>query len=157
MIKSFLLVIVGCAIPLIVDYMRTPSLNFLSRNFSLVSKVMAAANKEVKVEPYSMAFVTAPNKDVAKTLAGGLVQKKLAACVNIIPGIISVYEWENKIENDNEVLMMIKTRTTRIPELTEYVKTNHPYDVAEVITTSIEQGNQPYLDWIGKIVPEKLS
>ena len=60
-----------------------------------------------------------------------------------------------KIENDDEVLMMIKTRTTRIPELTEYVKTNHPYDVAEVITTSIEQGNQPYLDWLGKIVPEK--
>ena len=137
--------------------MRLPSFNFVSRNFSSISKVMAAANKEVKVEPYSMAFVTAPNKDVAKTLAGALVQKKLAACVNIIPGIISVYEWENKIENDDEVLMMIKTRTTRIPELTEYVKTNHPYDVAEVITTSIEQGNQPYLDWIGKIVPEKLS
>ena len=53
--------------------------------------------------------------------------------------------------------MMIKTRTTRIPELIEYVKTNHPFDVAqaEVITTSIEKGNQPYLDWIGKIVTEK--
>ena len=83
------------------------------------------------------------------------MEKKLAACVNVIPGIISVYEWEGKIENDEEVLMMIKTRTSRIPELTEYVKTNHPYDVAEVITTSIEQGNQPYLDWLGKIVPEK--
>ena len=72
MIKSFLLVIVGCAIPIIVDYMRLPGLNFASRNFSSISKVMAVANKEVKVEPYSMAFVTAPNKDVAKTLAGGL-------------------------------------------------------------------------------------
>merc|ERR1712170_6070 len=131
-----------------VIFMRIPTLN-IWRQFSIM------ASKQVNVEPYSMAFVTAPNKDVAKTLAGGLVQKKLAACVNIIPGIISVYEWEGKIENDDEVLMMIKTRTSRIPELTEYVKTNHPYDVAEVITTSIEQGNQPYLDWLGKIVPEK--
>jgi len=131
-----------------VIFMRIPTSN-IWRQFSIM------ASKQVNVEPYSMAFVTAPNKDVAKTLAGGLVQKKLAACVNIIPGIISVYEWQDKIENDEEVLMMIKTRTTRIPELTEFVKSNHPYDVAEVITTSIEQGNQPYLDWIGKIVPEK--
>ena len=51
--------------------------------------------------------------------------------------------------------MMIKTRTSRIDELTEFVKSNHPYEVCEVITTSIEKGNRPYLDWIGSIVPEK--
>ena len=69
-----------------------------------------------------MAFVTAPTSDKAKEIAGGLVSNKLAACVNIIPGITSVYEWEGKIENDSEVLMMIKTRTSRIEELTEFVK-----------------------------------
>ena len=84
-----------------------------------------------------MAFVTAPNSDKAKEIAGGLVSNKLAACVNIIPGyglhvilfkmeyfagITSVYEWEGKIENDSEVLMMIKTRSSRIEELTEFVK-----------------------------------
>ena len=118
-----------------------------------------------------MAFVTAPNSDKAKEIAGGLVSNKLAACVNIIPGITSVYEWEGKIENDSEVLMMIKTRSARIGELTEFVKSkststekiymddliffleNHPYDVCEVITTSIEGGNKEYLDWIGKVVP----
>jgi len=100
-----------------------------------------------------MAFVTVPDIVVGKTIAGALVSEKLAACVNIIPGIVSVYEWEGKIENDSELLLMIKTRTSRIPELTEFVKSKHPYDVCEVITTSIEQGNQPYLDWLGKIVP----
>merc|ERR1719187_818868 len=107
------------------------------------------------LEEFSMAFVTAPNADKAKEIAGGLVSHKLAACVNIIPGITSVYEWEGKIETDSEVLMMIKSRTSRLEELTEFVKKNHPYDVCEVITTSIEGGNQEYLKWIGKTVPEK--
>lgn len=102
-----------------------------------------------------MAFVTAPTSEKAKEIAGGLVSGKLAACVNIIPGVVSVYEWEGKIENDEEVLMMIKTRTSRIEELTEFVKKNHPYDVCEVITTSIEGGNMAYLDWLAKSVPEK--
>ena len=58
--------------------------------------------------------------------------------MNIIPGVSSVYEWEGKINTDSEVLMMIKTRTSRIADLTEFVRQNHPYEVAEVITTSIE-------------------
>ena len=73
-------------------------------------------------EEYSMAFVTAPDSGKAKEIAGGIVSNKLAACVNIIPGVTSVYEWEGKIENDSEVLMMIKTRSARIAELTEFVK-----------------------------------
>ena len=105
------------------------------------------------LEEFSMAFVTAPNSEKAKEIAGGIVSNKLAACVNIIPGVTSVYEWEGKIENDAEVLMMIKTRSSRIEELTEFVKKNHPYDVCEVITTSIEGGNKEYIDWIGKVVP----
>eukprot|EP00092_Neocalanus_flemingeri_P030722 GFUD01033360.1.p1 GENE.GFUD01033360.1~~GFUD01033360.1.p1 ORF type:complete len:118 (-),score=40.63 GFUD01033360.1:96-449(-) len=116
---------------------------------------MATPGQARPVEEFSMAFVTAPTADKAKEIAGGLVSNKLAACVNIIPGITSVYEWEGKIENDLEVLMMIKTRSSRIEELTEFVKKNHPYDVCEVITTSIEGGNQPYLDWLAKTVPDK--
>eukprot|EP00088_Acartia_fossae_P013595 TRINITY_DN1716_c0_g1_i11.p1 TRINITY_DN1716_c0_g1~~TRINITY_DN1716_c0_g1_i11.p1 ORF type:complete len:138 (-),score=11.13 TRINITY_DN1716_c0_g1_i11:247-660(-) len=127
--------------------------SFVSLSTSVFRMASSTARPQ---EQFSMAFVTAPNAEEAKKIAGGLVSGKLAACVNIIPGITSVYEWEGKIETDPEVLMMIKTRTSRIPELTEFVRKNHPYDVCEVITTSIEGGNQPYLDWLAKTVPEKM-
>ncbi|GAB6024435.1 hypothetical protein CHUAL_009598 [Chamberlinius hualienensis] len=104
---------------------------------------------------YSMTFVTVPSEEAAKTISHGLVEKKLAACVNIIPRVKSVYEWEGKINEDSELLLMIKTRTSAIEDLTTFVRENHPYSVCEVISTSIEQGNKPYLDWIGSFVPDK--
>lgn len=66
-----------------------------------------------------------------------LVEDKLAACVNLIPGITSIYEWKGKIETDSEVLLMIKTRTSRIEQLTNTVKANHPYEVCEVIAVPV--------------------
>jgi len=104
---------------------------------------------------HSMAFVTAPDETVAKKLAKGLVENKLAACVNIIPSVTSVYEWEGKINEDSELILMIKTRTSRIDDVSKYVRENHGYDVPEVISAPIQNGNAAYLDWIGQIVPEK--
>jgi len=63
--------------------------------------------------------------------------------------------WKGEVNEDAEVLMMIKTRTSRLEELTQFIKENHPYEVCEVISTQILQGNQPYLDWISQSVPEK--
>jgi len=103
---------------------------------------------------HSMAFVTVPNEELGKKIARGLLENKLAACVNIIPGVKSIYEWQGKIEEDNELILMIKTRTSRVSELAKYVRENHSYDVAEVISSPIQNGNPPYLDWIGKCVPE---
>ncbi|XP_074653888.1 protein CutA homolog [Tubulanus polymorphus] len=104
---------------------------------------------------YSIAYVTCPNMEKAKTIASGLVKNKLAACVNIIPKVESVYEWEGEVKTDEEILLMIKTRTTRVNDMTEYVKINHPYDVAEVITSKIDQGNPAYLKWLGDVVESK--
>lgn len=118
---------------------------------SMRTLVMAVPNQR---NVYSMAFVTVPNIEVAKNLSKGLVEKKLAACVNILPSITSIYEWEGKIEEDNELLLMIKTRSSRVDEISSFVRENHPYDVAEVISSTIENGNAPYLKWIGETVPD---
>jgi len=96
-------------------------------------------------------FVTVPTIEVAKSLASGIVSKKLAACVNIIPQVTSVYEWEGKINEDSELILMIKTQAHLFEELSNYVKANHPYDVPEVIALPIEQGSSSYLDWIKKV------
>ncbi|XP_044175706.1 protein CutA homolog [Acropora muricata] len=114
--------------------------------------LMAASSSDGE---YSSAFVTCPNTDVAKKIARGLVQKKIAACVNIIPGITSIYTWEDKVEEDAEVLMMIKTRTNRLGDLTDYVRKEHPYDVPEVISVKLGEGNPAYLQWIRDTVPDK--
>lgn len=103
----------------------------------------------------SACYVTAPDEQVAKKLAQGIVSNKLAACVNIIPKVTSIYEWEGKINEDSEVLMMIKTKTSMVEELAKYVREHHPYSVAEVISTPIENGNPVYLQWINDTVPEK--
>lgn len=103
---------------------------------------------------FSVAYVTVPNEELAKTLAKGLVREKLAACVNIIPRITSIYEWKGEIQEDSELLLMIKTRTSRVDELTKFVRENHSYEVCEVISLPIEKGNPPYLKWLGEIVHE---
>ncbi|TGZ52731.1 protein CutA homolog [Temnothorax longispinosus] len=102
---------------------------------------------------HSVAYVTVPDDAVAKRLARGLVENKLAACVNIIPQLTSIYEWEGKIQEEPELLLMIKTRTERVDALTKYVKENHPYTVCEVISLPIQNGNDDYLKWISEVVP----
>ena len=98
---------------------------------------------------YSIAFVTISGKDKADALASELVNVRLAACVNVIGGVSSVYRWKEKIEHADELMLVIKTRTDVIPELCEHVRKNHPSTVPEVITLPIAGGHAPYLDWLG--------
>ncbi|XP_056395460.1 protein CutA isoform X2 [Hyla sarda] len=131
-----------------VFYMTAPLLRTIGlRAFSM-------ATEAYKSGTVSAAYVTCPDVTVAKQIARGLVERKLAACVNIIPKIISIYEWKGKMEEDDETLLMIKTRSSKVPALTEYVRSVHPYEVCEVISVPIEQGNAPYLTWVTDTVPE---
>lgn len=98
--------------------------------------------------PSIVVYVTVPNKEAGKKLAESIVTEKLAACVNRVPGIESVYQWEGKIQTDSEELLIIKTRQSLLEALTDHVKANHEYDVPEVISLPITGGNLKYLEWL---------
>jgi len=96
---------------------------------------------------YIVVYVTAPEKEAA-VMAKRLVEERLAACVNLVPGVRSFYWWKGKIEDDPEVLCMIKTRASLFDALRDRVRELHSYEVEEIIALPIIAGNQPYLDWI---------
>ncbi|KAL6983152.1 hypothetical protein U1Q18_016547 [Sarracenia purpurea var. burkii] len=106
---------------------------------------MEANNKTV---PSIVVYVTVPNKDAGKKLAESLVKEKLAACVNRVPGIESVYQWQGEVQTDSEELLIIKTRESLLEALQEHVKANHEYEVPEVIAMPIIGGSTPYLEWL---------
>lgn len=99
-------------------------------------------------ESFSAVYITVNSRETAEHLAKGLVSNQLAACVNIIPGVTSFYMWDNVLEQDTEVLLMVKTTASAVPELTEWVKEHHPYDCPEVISVPITGGNPSYLQFI---------
>lgn len=104
------------------------------------------------ISPLSIFYVTINSYDNAVKLSQLLVEKKLIACANIVgsaqQGITSVYFWENKIENDQEILMIMKSRTDLLREIVDEVKKNHPYKVPEIIATPIIGGNPDYIQWV---------
>jgi periplasmic divalent cation tolerance protein len=95
-----------------------------------------------------LVLCTCPDQPTAASLAEELVGTGLAACVNIVPGLVSIYRWEDQVEQADEALMLIKTTTARLPDLTAYIEQQHPYDVPEVIASPIVAGLPAYLDWV---------
>ena len=99
---------------------------------------------------YLVVLVTAGNLEEARRIGDALVSQRKAACVNIVPGIVSLFRWEGKIEDDNESLLLIKTKAELLSEVVETVKSIHSYDVPEIIALPIIGGNEEYLNWIGE-------
>ncbi len=95
-----------------------------------------------------MVLVTAPDAEVAGRLARTLVEERLAACANILPGLRSIYRWEGAIQEDEEVLVLLKTRAERCPALAARVKDLHPYELPEVLELPVTGGSDAYLDWV---------
>jgi periplasmic divalent cation tolerance protein len=96
-------------------------------------------------------LMTAPSAEVAAEIARTLVGEGLAACVNTVPGVRSIYRWKGEVCDDAEVLCVIKTRAERFEALRARIVALHPYEVAEVIALPIVAGNAPYLAWIDSL------
>lgn len=97
-------------------------------------------------------LTTCGSAEEARTIAHALVERRLAACVNIIPGIESIYRWKGEVETANEYLLVIKTAASAFAPLRDALGGLHSYEVPECIEVAINDGNPAYLDWIQKSV-----
>jgi periplasmic divalent cation tolerance protein len=101
---------------------------------------------------YRLVLSTCGDMQTAQNIARVLVESKLAACVNILPGLTSVYAWKGQIESDNEILLLIKTRTVCLAEVQKTIQKLHSYELPEIIDVPITGGLTEYLNWITQSV-----
>ncbi len=99
-------------------------------------------------EQVLLVMTNVPDQPAAQAMARALVGAKLAACVNILPGVQSVYRWQGDVEEANEVTLLVKTTRARYAQLQQAIVAAHPYDVPEVIACPLAAGHPPYLHWV---------
>ncbi|MGD9255635.1 MAG: divalent-cation tolerance protein CutA [Chromatiales bacterium] len=99
-------------------------------------------------------YCTCPDRITAGKLATQLVEGGLAACVNILPGVESLYRWQGKIERDSEILLLIKSDAAHFDALEDTISRLHPYEVPEILAVPVEAGHQPYLEWFDQCLED---
>jgi len=97
---------------------------------------------------YIVVLITTPSRDISEKIAKEIVERRLGACVNIIPNVKSMYWWKQKIEKSDEEILIIKTRLDKFQDLVALVRELHTYTVPEIIALPIIMGNDDYLKWI---------
>ncbi|MFN3284964.1 MAG: divalent-cation tolerance protein CutA [bacterium] len=102
-------------------------------------------------------LVTAPHPEDAHRIARALVEERLAACVNVVPGVRSVYRWQGAVEEAGEVLLVVKTTRQRFPELRDRIAALHPYQVPEVVSLPVEDALPAYRAWVEESVAQAES
>jgi len=106
----------------------------------------------MQVSHHRLCLCTCPDDKTAQELARSLVEARLAACVNILPAISSVYVWKGQIEQDEEVLLLIKTNEQRLGDLQAHILEKHPYELPEVIAVPVTEGLTGYLQWLDDVM-----
>ncbi|NWR08735.1 CUTA protein, partial [Paradoxornis webbianus] len=102
---------------------------------------------------HSIALVTCLNEQIARDIARAIMDKRLAAYVNILPKSSALYFWKGELEESTEILLLVKTRTSKIGELSNYIRSIHPFEIPDIVSLPIDQGNPLFLRWIGENVP----
>ena len=95
-----------------------------------------------------MVYCSCPDERAGADMASALVEQGLAACINVLPGVTSIYKWHGEMKSGTEVLLLIKTASDRCDALTAELVNIHPYELPEIIAVPVTAGHQPYLDWI---------
>ncbi len=99
-------------------------------------------------------FLTAPDRVVGERLAQLLVESQLAACVKLLPGVLSVYRWQAEVETAEEVQLIVKTRACHLQAIHTLLAEQHPYDLPEFVALAASGVSRPYLDWLESVCPE---
>ena len=107
-----------------------------------------ALSANIERDAVCVVLVTAPDDETPGKIARALVEEKLVACVNIVPGVRSVYRWEGAVQEDAEVLLVLKTRADRCAAVAARVADLHSYDLPEVLVLPVSAGSDAYLDWV---------
>ncbi len=114
----------------------------------MMDSAVGGPRAEVSGEDVRVVLVTAPNDASPQRIARALVEERLVACVNIVSAVRSVYRWQGAIQEDDETLLIMKTRADRCEALAERVTDLHPYDLPEVLSLPVSAGSAAYLDWV---------
>lgn len=104
---------------------------------------------DVLKAPTLLLWIPCPDAACAERIALEAVERRLAACANILPGMRSIYRWEGSIQRDDETLLVLKTSEARAEELTNFVTEAHPYDVPAVSRIPVSGGSEAFLEWVG--------
>ena len=100
---------------------------------------------------------TTPDRETAAALARTLVEDKLAACVNLIPQVTAIYEWQGRLEESSEVLLLIKTTKHNYLAVESALRAQHPYELPEILAVPVDQGLPGYLDWVERCTNTDIS
>jgi len=114
--------------------------------------LIAISDRRFYMTDKRIVLSTAGSAEEARKIANHLVEHQLAACVNIVPRIESIYRWHGKVESGIEWLLLIKTSAEKFPEVRDAIRGLHSYDLPECIALAIEDGSSDYLEWIGESI-----